>query len=105
MLIIRRRPGENISIAGDSISVDGEVEIEILEIRGGKVKLGVKAPDSVAVIRGETLNTREQNRRAAVGANQEAVSQMLRILGGQAATAGPANRESTEPAIRPSGKI
>lgn len=57
MLIIRRRRGE-------SITVGDEVEIEILETSPTQVKLGIRAPKSVPVLRKEILVTRELNRAA-----------------------------------------
>jgi carbon storage regulator len=58
MLVIRRRPGEAIRIGED-------VEIEVIECEGNRVKLGVRAPRAVAVWRSEVTATREQNIAAA----------------------------------------
>lgn len=46
MLVLSRKVGERI-IIGENI------ELEILEIRGGVVRLGIKAPREVAVVRHE----------------------------------------------------
>lgn len=46
MLILTRRPGE-------SIQVGDEIEISVLEIRGNQVRLGIKAPADVLVLRSE----------------------------------------------------
>lgn len=46
MLILTRKIGESLLI-GD------EVEITVLSIRGGQVKLGVKAPKEISVHREE----------------------------------------------------
>jgi len=46
MLILTRRPGETIFI-GD------EVRIKILGIKGNQVRIGIEAPDAVAVHREE----------------------------------------------------
>ena len=46
MLILTRRPGE-------SIQVGDEIEISVLEIRGNQVRLGIKAPTDVLVLRSE----------------------------------------------------
>ncbi len=54
MLVIRRRPGESLLIGED-------VEIEILEASGSQVKLGIRAPLSVGVVRKEIQITRDQN--------------------------------------------
>ena len=58
MLVIRRRPGE-IVLIGE------QVEIEVLEATPSQVKLGIRAPRSVTVLRKEIHLTREQNRQAA----------------------------------------
>ncbi len=58
MLVIRRRLGERI-LVGDN------VEIEILDARQNYVKLGIKAPDSVSIVREEAQLTRESNLHAA----------------------------------------
>lgn len=46
MLVIRRRAGESILIAG-------EIEIEVLETTPTRVKLGIRAPKQVDVVRKE----------------------------------------------------
>jgi carbon storage regulator len=48
MLILRRRIGERIVI-------DGRIEVTVLHIRGGKVRLGFSAPRNVRVLREEVL--------------------------------------------------
>jgi carbon storage regulator len=48
MLILRRKIGERIII-------DDRIEVTVLRIRGGKVRLGVAAPRSVRVLREEVL--------------------------------------------------
>lgn len=70
MLIIRRRRGE-------SITVGDEVEIEILETSPTQVKLGIRAPKSVSVLRKEIIVTREQNR---VASGSPAVDDKLNTL-------------------------
>lgn len=73
MLIIRRRRGE-------SITVGDEVEIEILETSPTQVKLGIRAPKSISVLRKEILITREQNR---VASGSPAVDDKLNTLAEQ----------------------
>ncbi|HEY7335818.1 MAG TPA: carbon storage regulator [Bryobacteraceae bacterium] len=58
MLVIRRRPGEALLIGGD-------VEIEVLDATPSQVKLGIRAPRSISVLRKEIHLTSEQNRAAA----------------------------------------
>ncbi len=58
MLVIRRRPGESLVIGED-------VEIEILDASPSQVKLGIRAPKSVPILRKEIQLTRDQNLAAA----------------------------------------
>ena len=57
MLILRRRVGEKILVGGS-------VEIEIVEISKSRVKLGVRAPAHVPVVRKETATVAGENRTA-----------------------------------------
>ena len=54
MLVMKRR-------AGESFTIGDEIEIEVLEVAGTRVKLGIVAPDSVAIVRKEARVTREEN--------------------------------------------
>lgn len=58
MLVIRRRAGESLLIADN-------IEIEILELGPAHVKLGIRAPREVIILRKEVELTRAQNRNAA----------------------------------------
>lgn len=57
MLVIRRRAGERLLI-GD------QIEIDILELGSAHVKMGIRAPRDVTVLRSEVKLIREQNRSA-----------------------------------------
>ena len=74
MLVIRRRAGESFVI-GDN------VEVEILEIVGSQVKIGIRAPREVVVVRKEIYLTAEQNRSASK-LPRAAMDDLLRNLGG-----------------------
>ncbi len=64
MLIITRRPGEKVMLGDD-------VVVEIMEIVGNQVRIGVQAPQSVRVYREEIwLAVKEENRAAAHWAPQ-----------------------------------
>jgi carbon storage regulator len=52
MLVLRRKIGERIVI-------DGRIEVTVLRIHGGKVRLGFTAPRSVRVLRQEVLRPAE----------------------------------------------
>ena len=76
MLVLRRRAGEAITIGGD-------VEVEIMEISRTRVKLGVRAPRAVAVLRRETIPVAAENREASelIGRNGiDSIDQILHLL-------------------------
>ena len=56
MLVLSRREQEAIKI-GD------EIEVTVLSIRGGKVRIGIEAPREVRVVRDE-LSERDENKAA-----------------------------------------
>lgn len=59
MLVLTRKVGESIVIGQD-------IEVTVLEVRGEQVKLGIRAPRSIAVHRKEVyLAIRAENREAA----------------------------------------
>ena len=58
MLILTRR-------AGESIYLDDNIKITVLEVQGKQIKLGLTVPDDMTVYREEVyLRIREQNRLA-----------------------------------------
>ncbi len=58
MLILTRR-------AGESIYLDDDIKITVLEVQGKQIKLGLDVPDDMTVYREEVyLRIREQNRLA-----------------------------------------
>jgi carbon storage regulator len=57
MLVIRRR-------AGESILINGDIEIEVLEAGLSQVKLGISAPKDIPIVRKEVHVTGQQNRAA-----------------------------------------
>jgi carbon storage regulator len=70
MLVIRRRAGESLLIGDD-------VEIEVLDVTPSQVKLGIRAPKSIVVMRKEVQITREQNLQASRAAASNSVKQLL----------------------------
>lgn len=54
MLVLSRNCNESIMIGDD-------VEVTVVEVRGNKVRLGVKAPDQVKVFRRELWEQRRNN--------------------------------------------
>jgi len=64
MLVLNRKPGE-------SIIINDNVEICILEASDGSVKLGISAPRSVKVLRKEIFSEiRDENKSAAFDAER-----------------------------------
>ncbi len=58
MLILTRR-------AGESIYLDDNIKITVLEVQGKQIKLGLTVPDDMTVYREEVyLRIREQNQLA-----------------------------------------
>jgi carbon storage regulator len=53
MLVLARKPGEKILV--------GEIEFEIVAIRGGKVRVGVTAPRDTPIARGELVDRTSDN--------------------------------------------
>jgi carbon storage regulator len=69
MLIIRRKAGESILIGPD-------IAIEVVEVAGGKVKLGIQAPAEVLILRREIRLAEQQNLAAARGLNRAAIDRL-----------------------------
>ena len=48
MLVLSRKSGEKIAI-------DGDIHLEVLEVSGNRVRLGIIAPDDCRILRAERL--------------------------------------------------
>ena len=66
--------------SGQTLIVGEGVEIQVLDTRHNRVKLGIVAPDSVSIVRGETRTTREENLAAALKAGHDVIDTLLRRL-------------------------
>lgn len=64
MLLLSRKEGQKI-IVGDNI------EIVVVEVRGSAVRIGVKAPASVLVLREELVNRKKDDCENRSVPNQE----------------------------------
>ena len=97
MLLMTRRTGEAIVINGDII-------IKVLEVRGGRVKLGCEYPTGSSVFRQELFDKiREENEAAAKGsakAPQAIPAGLARLLQDVGKTNNP-NKEHTDAATSP----
>lgn len=58
MLILSRKPGETLII-------NNEIEVKIIDISGDKVKIGIEAPKDVKILRQELRLTMDSNKASA----------------------------------------
>jgi len=73
MLVMRRRAGESFMI-GDGI------EVEVLEVAGSRVKLGIVAPETCVIVRKEAKITRDTNLTSSRTMDQAAMTSLLSRL-------------------------
>ena len=66
MLILTRKRGE-------SLVIDGRIEIKVTDISDEKIKLGIEAPPDMKVYRKELYETLQENKSAAGTAAAAAV--------------------------------
>ncbi|ARJ39787.1 carbon storage regulator [Sporosarcina ureae] len=50
MLVLSRK-------AGDTIKIADNIEVKILEVKGDTVRVGIEAPKSVDIVRGELIQS------------------------------------------------
>lgn len=71
MLALTRKKGE-------SLVINNDIEITILEIRGDQIKLGVSAPKEVPIYRKEVYTQiQQENRKAADAQNAQALKELF----------------------------
>jgi carbon storage regulator len=73
VLILTRKTEQGIVIAG-------EITVRVLAIEGERVKLGIEAPRSIAVLREELVEAVGEENRAAAAADPADVTQRLRTI-------------------------
>ena len=73
MLILQRRPGESLKIGQD-------IELSVVSVEGGRVRLAISAPQDVPILRSELLDATAANRDSAV--EEAAPAALLGLLGG-----------------------
>ena len=71
MLILQRRPGESLRIGED-------IEVTVVAIEGGKIRLAISAPKDVTILRSELIGAQNANRDAAM--EQAVPSELLSML-------------------------
>ena len=93
MLILQRRSGESLRIGDD-------IEITVVAIEGGKVRLAISAPKDVTILRSELMGARDTNRDAAM---EQAVPAELLSMLDTILPCAPANRKQLPlKALKPS---
>lgn len=71
MLALTRKKGE-------SLVINNNIEVTILEIRGDQIKLGISAPRDVSIYRKEVyLQIQEENKAALETNNAEALKDLF----------------------------
>lgn len=96
MLVLSRRSGE-------SIIINDNVEVKIVEIKGDYVKVGITAPRSIPVHRKEIFEAiqRENARASQSQTNKDGVAELEKNLGEQSAPAEPEKEKEPESKKRP----
>lgn len=77
MLILQRRPGESILIGED-------IYVEVLSVENGRVRLAIKAPPQISILRSELRTAMDANRDAA--REESAPQELLDLLGSMGIT-------------------
>jgi carbon storage regulator len=83
MLIITRRPGEKLMIGDD-------VVVEVIEISGSSVRIGIAAPKSIPVYREEIYTAVKEENAASASASPDQIPADL-----------PSPADSKEPPVVP----
>ena len=96
MLLLSRRSGE-------SIIINDNVEVKIVEIKGDYVKVGITAPRSIPVHRKEIFEAiqRENARASQSQTNKEGVAELEKNMDERSAAAEPEKEKEQESKKRP----
>lgn len=73
MLVVSRKKSESILIGDD-------IEIIVTDIGAERVKIGIKAPKGVTILRRELLETEKLNREASSSSGKDALDQLKKVL-------------------------
>ena len=73
MLILTRKKNE-------SIIIDGNIEVKIIEIEDGKIRLGIEAPKEIEILRKELYEEIQKENKAAVnvGLNLDSMKKLFK---------------------------
>ncbi|NLX71092.1 MAG: carbon storage regulator CsrA [Clostridiales bacterium] len=74
MLVLSRKPGQAILI-GDNI------EIQIIEIQGEQIRIGINAPRDITIVRKELIDeVKQTNREAVVGSSHISLEDLGKVI-------------------------
>ncbi len=73
MLILTRKDNE-------SVIIDDQIEIKVLEVEGNRVQLGIEAPDSVIIHRKEVYEEIQTENKVAAVISKEDSTKLSKIL-------------------------
>lgn len=71
MLVLSRKPNETIKIGDD-------IELRILEVKGDTVRIGIEAPRSVDIVRGELIESITETNTEAISINVDLFKQLTK---------------------------
>lgn len=71
MLVLSRKENETIQIGDD-------IEIRVLEVKGDTVRIGIEAPKSVDILRGELVNSISETNTEAITLDATFFSQLTK---------------------------
>ena len=74
MLVLHRKKGE-------SLIINDNIKITIVDISGEKVKIAVEAPKEIPILRSELVNAAEANKEAAGRENTISAADIRSVLG------------------------
>jgi len=73
VLIVTRKESESILIGED-------IEVIVTEIGAERVKIGIRAPKGIPIIRSELMETKKLNQEASASSGQEKVEMLKEFL-------------------------
>jgi len=74
MLVLSRKPGQAILI-GENI------EIQIIEIQGEQIRIGINAPRDITIVRKELIDeVKQTNREAVVGSSHISLEDLGKVI-------------------------
>lgn len=64
----------------EAVIIDGNIEIRVLDIQDGKVRLGISAPRDVSIHREEVYVEIEKSNQTALSSNQDILKNLSKFM-------------------------